>query len=148
MGSGRSGSCPRCCWVTWMTSDDSTVPDCSSTDASVCTQTRTGAVFRNEAATGNEQLPATAKRREERSKLFTRRRISLPEKFAVTRRRRRSVFRDCPAARYRRGAGLGSQREVAQQGLNSVSSMEEAGPADLRCQGSTENLTAGRAQAS
>ena len=35
VGSGRSGSCPRCCWVTWVTSDDSAVPGCSNTDASV-----------------------------------------------------------------------------------------------------------------
>ena len=120
VGPGRSGSCPRCCWVTWVTSDETAAPGCSSAETSVCAQSRTGAVFQDEAPAGSEQLPATAMRREELSKLFTRSRNSLLEKFAVTRRRRWSIFRDRPSARYRRGAGRASQREVAQQGLNTV----------------------------
>ena len=116
-GAGRSGSCPRCCRVVWLTSDETAAPGCSK-DASVRMRTRAGAAFWNEAAAGNEQLLTTVMRREELSKLFTRSRNSLLEKFAVTRRRRWSVFKDRPTARYQRGAGNASPWQAVQQGLN------------------------------
>ena len=100
-GAGRSGSCPRCCRVVRLTSDETAAPGCSK-GASARTRTRAGAAF------WNEQLLATAMRRAEPSKLFTSSGSSLLEKCAVTRRRRWSVFKDRPTARCRRGAGHAS----------------------------------------